>query len=177
MTNTELTELQKVLEQVSPIWSHTFWLRGGAEQTVTAILAGIQEFQEEYFRRFGEKPDPYSLLRSDWKKGAVFFDPVAVDASLNFKVMIWRILIGCPILKVNFSYQRRGQTRGESSLKITLRSFEDKTEDYEAEKWWDYHVLQHISIKAINDELFLGGFYPAIQPADSTTKPSPVASS
>ncbi|MBI3463562.1 MAG: hypothetical protein HY000_10965 [Planctomycetes bacterium] len=168
MTDFEL-QIQEVLDK-NPYWSHVFWLRGGATETVQGIAAEIGAFQDEYFRRFGERPDPIALVKSDYKKGAVFFDPVTVDASLSFKVMIWRILIGCHILGVNFSYQRRGQ----SSLEITLRSFDGHLEPYHAEKWWDYHVLQHISIKAINNELFLGGFYPAVQAADSTIKSSAV---
>jgi hypothetical protein len=72
----------------------------------------------EYERRFHETPDPIRLLEKNPAKGTAFFQIDTFRVSLEMKIMIWRILMGCDIVRVQFTYE----SGAPISLSVVIKS-------------------------------------------------------
>jgi hypothetical protein len=132
-----------------------------ADLALAEFVARVEDFQEEYQRRFGERPNPLLLLKDSPPKAAAFFEPDTLMASPPMQVLIWRILLGCHIVAVNVNYERGGAT----SLLIRLETPFGEAEEYSGEPV-DLRVLRHFGIsgrgEGERDAVILGGYY-AIQ--------------
>ena len=148
--------LKKALEQMENAWLLS---RGGEnlEQTLDRVLADLESFAAEYERRFGGKPDPFQLLSEDPYKGKAFFQLDTLKASVEMKIMIWRLLLGCEIDEITFHYRQDGET----DLTVFLRSPSGTREGpYRGQKQFtDFRVLRHFGIGGKNGRLVLQGYY------------------
>jgi hypothetical protein len=88
--------------------------------------------------------------------GAAFFQFDTLWLSTELKVMVWRILLGCENIRVEFRYQA-GQ---KPSLKVTLRPpYGQGEEEYTGREPADFLALRHFGSSSIDDQLFLQGYY------------------
>jgi hypothetical protein len=126
------------------------------------VVSEIDEFVDEYTRRFGEVPDPFRLLDENPDKATAFFQAVAGSAlSLEMRLMIWRVLAGARIVSVDLKYTRLKEAR----LRIVLNkrpatASENQNEEvFESDNLWDFQLLQHFAMLALNGKPILEGFF------------------
>ena len=91
-------QLKAALQTAGSGWLLDYW-GGDAEKRLDQILVELNAFAAEYEQRFGEKPEPLALLHQDQHKGKAFFQADTFVASVDMKILIWRILLGCEILR------------------------------------------------------------------------------
>src|SRR6266436_5074351 len=118
-TMVEAGKIRKALEETGHGWVLRFW----GEQTdkyLNGLRAKLKKFVNDYGRRFPDegKPDPFRMVKENPKKAAAFFHPDTFEVSIEMMVMIWRVLVGCEVVKVNFKYQRNHRPQ----LVIVLQS-------------------------------------------------------
>jgi hypothetical protein len=133
-----------------------------ADQRVDQTLRDVEEFVQEHLRRFGEQPDPYSLLQANPSKGKAFFHTDSLTASMEMKIMIWRILLGCEIMRVHFDYE----LGKKPDFTVVLRAPDGSEEKYRGTGTWDFRVLRHMGAAGVRfgatgaqQGLVLQGFY------------------
>jgi hypothetical protein len=151
--------VQKAIEDAGEAWLFNFWSENRSEH-LEGIRKQIQEFVEEYERRFGERPDPFALFESDLPKAKAFFQNDTFMVSSEMKIMIWRVLVGCEILRVEFVYE----ISKEPSLVIRLRTPEGAEELHHGVGAWDFKVLRHFGAAVrsgcmVPSGLVLQGYY------------------
>lgn len=149
-------DVKHALKESGAAWIFEYW-GDAADRQIDELCTDIEEFIAEYQRRFGEPPDPIRLLRTNRAKGMAFFQIDTFRVSLEMKIMIWRILMGCEIVRVKFDYQHGSPI----SLSVTLRTPYD-TEDapYEARSNEDFRVLRHLGAVGTQGGLMeLQGYY------------------
>jgi hypothetical protein len=146
--------LKSALEATGNAWGLQ---REGAwvEEGIARLEQELDEFAQAYQQRFGDRPDPFALLETDRYKGAAFFSPDTLRASVEMKIMIWRILLGSEILRIDFRYELRGAT----TLEVTLCGLTGEKETYRSQVPFDFKVLRHIGATGINGNLILQGYY------------------
>src|SRR5258708_7795288 len=84
---------------------------------LTAVAKNIDDFRDEYERRFGKIPDLFEFLEENPEKGVSFIQWIAGDnLSVGVTIMIWRILSGAEILSLKYSYEKDNK----SDLEIEL---------------------------------------------------------
>jgi hypothetical protein len=149
--------LREALEQVGAGWVFEFW-GADTDKNLDQINKGLDEFITEYERRFGEKPDPFQLAKTNPYKGAAFFQVDTLLVSVEMKVMVWRVLLGCEIAKVAFDYK----AGSAPAFSVTLsRPYGDGTETYEGRQPADFRVLRHFGITGVGEQVYLQGYYAA----------------
>ena len=154
---TERGRLKAALEKSGSDWVFRYW-GAEAEKNLDRVSQEIERFLRAYRRRFGEKPDPYALLDSNPPKGAAFFQMDSLLVSVEMKIMIWRILLGCEIARVEFKY-RVGQV---PSLTVALvPPYGQGEEIYTGQQPSDFRVLRHLGVTGVEGQLFLQGYYAA----------------
>jgi hypothetical protein len=134
-------DVKHALKESGAAWIFEYW-GDAADRQIDEVCTDIEEFIAEYQHRFGEAPDPIRLLRTNPAKGMAFFQIDTFRVSLEMKIMIWRILMGCEIVRVQFNYQL-GSPIG---LSITLRTpygAEDPPYDAGGNNE-DFRVLRHL---------------------------------
>jgi hypothetical protein len=151
----ERLRIKQALEQTGNSWLFRFW--GEAEaKNLEKIRLDLEEFAKEYQRRFGERPDPFELLQVNPWKGAAFFHVDTLSASVEMKVLVWRILLGCEIARVEFRYE----AGKPSFVKVVLRPpYGQGEEEYTSRHFADFWVLRHFGTSGVNDQLHLAGYY------------------
>lgn len=156
-----LRRLKEAISQSGNAWLFRFW--GRAErQNLSKLRSEITEFMDEYERRFGQRPDPFDLLALTPWKGAAFFHVDTLAASLQIKIAVWRILAGFKIIRVDFRWQE-GQS---SNFQVVLRppgGSQGSDETYESNHWADFRVLRHFGPSAVDQKLYLAGYYPGVR--------------
>lgn len=157
MTKTkEIARLKEALEEAGSGWIFDFW-GGDLDKNLDMVRRDIEDFAREYERRFGDRPDPYNLVQENASKAAAFFQIDTLMASVEMKIMIWRVLLGCEIASVEFGYE----AGAKPSLVIQLRPpYGGKLEKYTGQPS-DFRVLRHFGVTHVNGELFLQGYYAA----------------
>jgi hypothetical protein len=136
-------------------WIFRFW-GDETDKNLDKVRQDIDRFTREYKKRFGENPDPYHLLKVNPLKGAVFFQIDTFMVSVEMKIVIWRILLGCEIVKVHLSYES-----GKRFLfRITLRPpYGGQEETYIGKQPGDFRVLRHFGVSRVDDQLLLHGYF------------------
>jgi hypothetical protein len=116
---------------------------------------GIREFIDEYKRRFGEEPDPFGLVEANPVTGMAFFQVDTLRASVEMKIMVWRVLLGSDIDRIRMEYDAGGRF----FLSIIIRTPYGGSETYESSNGWDFRVLRHLGATAVNGRMMLQGYY------------------
>jgi hypothetical protein len=147
-------QVRRAIEDAGESWLLNFW-GPDSDRNLEAVGQQIREFQEQYAKRFGERPDPFALFQSQPFKAKAFFQNDTFMVSAEMKVMIWRILLGCEIAEVEFKY-----TLDQApSLRITLQTPDGQRETYSGKSVWDFKVLRHFGASSRDDRLILQGYY------------------
>lgn len=155
MTSTiDRNQLENVLRDAGLEWLVKYWGNRKDEHLETTVQ-GLEEFAEEYNRRFGERPDPLTLVQKNRDKGKAFFQLDTLLLSPQFKVAVWRILLGCEVAELEVKYT---QNSG-SSIQLTLRTPHGEQEKYESHYWHDFRVLRHFGLTGINERPLLQGYF------------------
>ncbi|MBI1914460.1 MAG: hypothetical protein HYS12_06935 [Planctomycetes bacterium] len=149
------TLLTKALEETGSGWLLGYW-GTNAERMLDRVLADLDAFAAEYERRFREKPEPFRLLSDDPYKAKAFFQADTLQLSVDMRIMVWRILLGCEIQEIAFHY-RQGQ---EMDLSILLRTpYGEGEGPYRGKQAADFRVLRHFGAVESNERLVLQGYY------------------
>jgi hypothetical protein len=140
-TGLDREKVRTALQQSGSAWLFKYW-EPHVERKLEQIAAEIQQFTRAYEQRFGERPDPFELLSQNPSKGAAFFELDALESSLEIKIMIWRILSGCEIVRVEFRYEQ-----GKPAyFSVTLRSAGgDEDPPYVGKYPWDFRTMRHFA--------------------------------
>jgi hypothetical protein len=148
-------KVRSALERAGSGWIFRYW-GNDAEKNLDKVTADLDRFAREYHRRFGERPDPLTLVEENPWKGAVFFQIDTLLLSTEMKIMIWRLLLGCEITRVDFKY-RAGR---EWSLSVALRTpYGGDEEVYAGQQPSDFRVLRHLGVTGVGDQVYLQGYY------------------
>jgi hypothetical protein len=161
MTATAITpdRLKDALKRTGYDWLLRYWGRESGKH-LEATAAALGAFVREYRRRFKERPDVLGLVEENPLKAAAFLQPDTQLASLEMKVMIWRILLGCEISKIQFRYQA-----GKSALlRVRLVTPWGSEETYTSQEASDFRVLRHIGITGAEGDYNLQGYYTLARP-------------
>jgi hypothetical protein len=156
VTVSELLHLEAALVKYGNRLLLQYW--GTAKKKhLEQIRRDLNQFVKEYKKRFPEeeKPDPFALLDANPTKAGAFFHLDTLLASLEMKIMIWRILIGFEIDQVDLAY-KAGK---KMSLRFVLRCPGRDAEHYETENSADLRVLRHFSLTAVNESYVFQGYY------------------
>jgi len=155
-TTVDTAPIKKALQRSGMEWIFSYW---GADEAkhLERARRSIERFRRAYRSRFGETPDPYELLEENPAKGAAFFQLDALLCSVEMKMMIWRIFLGCEIVGLDFRY-RAGKP---PQLVVRLRSPGSGDEEtYLGQEADDFRVLRHFGFVSNGDQLFLQGYFP-----------------
>ena len=151
----ERLRVKQALERSGYDWLFRFWGKT-EDRNLDRIRADLKKFADEYRRRFGERPDPFDLLEVNPAKGAAFFHPDTLAASVDLKIAVWRILYGWEPVRVEFRYEAGKPT----FLKVVLRPpYGHDEEEYASDHYADFRVLRHLGVGGVNDQLHLDGYY------------------
>jgi len=149
--------LKRAIKEAGGEWILRVW-GNERDSILDRISKDIDDFAKEYERLFGDKADPWELLKLNPTKAAAFFHMDTLSASVDMKVMVWRILLGCEIVEVRFDYQ----TGVASKLFIKLRAPNgQEPEEYESSLLRDFAVLRHLGTTVSGGKLVLQGYYGA----------------
>jgi len=154
-TTADNSKVKHALESAGQSWIFSFWGEN-AEKNLDRIHGDIEKFRREYRKRFGESPDPYALLDDNPVKAAAFFQIDTLQSSIEMQIMIWRILLGCDIVGVDFHY-RQGIP---PTFTATLRPpYSDDSETYDGQSPGDVRVLRHFGFVSNSEQLFFQGYH------------------
>jgi hypothetical protein len=146
--------LKQALEDSGNAWLLGYW-GNDADAMLERAAEDLEAFLLEYERRFGERPDPFAFLQKDRLKAKAFFQLDALQASVEMKIMIWRILLGCDIVRVEFRYTQASVME----LTATLKTPYEEEEIYRTTQSRDFRVLRHFGATEDNGHLVLQGYY------------------
>ncbi len=125
------------------------------DKILVGVAKEIAELQSEYQRRFGESIDPFSLLTENRTKGSAFFQVFSgPPLSIDFRILVWRLLAGLEIRAVDMSYKSR-----DLFIRIVIGQRDGDDEVYESQHPWDFAVLQHLGMLLVSGKLVLEGYY------------------
>jgi hypothetical protein len=126
------------------------------ESILKQVALELDEFIEEYTRRFNQAPDPFGLIDENPQKAAAFFETFTnPPISLEMRLAVWRLIIGADIEAVRFDY-RKGQGL-EFVIQLAFRRSDPEL--YRGESLWDFEVLRHIGILSVDGKPILDGYY------------------
>jgi hypothetical protein len=154
MTIEDESHLESALSDAGLAWLVRYW---GDEKAkfLQETAQKISDFVEEFALRYKERPDPFRLLQENAVKGRAFFQFDTLVASVEMKIMVWRILQGCDVTRVEFHYDRDSKP----SLEVELRTPYGERENYASDYWADFRVLRHFGTVKTGDTLRLEGYY------------------
>ena len=140
-------------------------LGDGETAYLKAVAKNIDDFRNEYEKRFGEIPNPFAFLEGNPEKGASFIQWIAGEAlSTDVTIMIWRILAGAEILSVTYQYVKDNKSILEIELEPLpeIRSCAGR-EIYRSENPSDFHLLAEFRMLLFNHKPYLiGSFRPIL---------------
>ena len=125
------------------------------------VAKNMDDFRNEYERRFGDVPDPFEFLKENPEKGASFIQWIAGEKlSTDVTILIWRILAGAEILSVNYQYAKDNK----SILVIELEPLPEirscvGPEIYRSENAADFHLLAEFRMLLFNHKPYLVGSF------------------
>jgi hypothetical protein len=127
------------------------------DSLLDAVTLEIEEFRKEYYVRFGERPDPFDLLRENEEKAVAFFQsftgpPMSVDA----RIVIWRLLIGFELLSLELNYKKR---QGFQVRFVVGARHGTPDKEYTTDNPWDFSILRHLGMYTVSGKLVLDGYY------------------
>lgn len=147
--------LKKAFEETGNGWLLSYW-GDQQDEMLDRAVADIEDFAGEYQRRFGDRADPFVLLNTDPYKAKAFFQADTFNVSIDMKIMMWRILLGCEIQEVRFHYRDHQET----NFTVVLREpYGGKEEVYQGRLPTDFRVLRHFGAVGTNGRLVLQGYY------------------
>jgi hypothetical protein len=146
--------LRAALEAAGSSWLLKYWGKD-QDRALDQTLQALDEFAAEYERRFRYRPDPFALPGQDPARGRAFFQADTLALSAEMKILVWRILLGCEIHRVEFHYESAGGT----DLTVTLRTPYGEEEQYRGQQSRDFKVLRHFGATGVDNHLVLQGYY------------------
>jgi hypothetical protein len=147
--------LRGAVERAGDAWIFPYWGEH-ADRHLGTLHEKLGEFIDAYEKKFGERPDPMGLLDANPLKWRAFFQIDTLTLSVEMKILVWRLLLGCEITRVEFGYQL-GHPHG---LSISLRSPYGVDEGpYIGKEPADFRVFRYIGVTHANDQLVLEGYY------------------
>jgi hypothetical protein len=153
--NVQIDDLRSALEACGYGWLLDWWGED-VENRLAETAMRLERFMEMYQQRFGDRPDPFSLLAASPAKAAAFFHPTTLAASTEIQCAVWRILLGASVESLQLRYQV-GQS---PALELMLRTPSGDCESYQTRFPLDVKILRHLGITAVdNDGLVLDGYY------------------
>jgi hypothetical protein len=157
-TSIDHSQLRRALEKTGNTWLLHYW-GAESEKHLKKLTKELEGFQREYKRRFGETPDVLGLAEVNPIKASAFFQLDTLLASLEMKLLIWRLLLGADIEQIDVKY-----ISGESfALRIVLVApydiEKDEMEIYETTNASDYRVLRHFGLVGVESHFELQGYY------------------
>jgi hypothetical protein len=154
---TRRERLRLALQKSGSDWVFRYW-GSEAERNLDRLAADLDQFVHHYRQRYGDRPDPVELLDSNPTKGAAFFQVDTLRASPEMKVLVWRLLLGYEITRLECHYRAGHSFR----LKVTIRSpYGSNEESYESTDPSDFRILRHIGLIGVGDQTHLQGYYAA----------------
>jgi hypothetical protein len=148
------SRIRQALEQARNSW--LFEYSGDQiDSVLDGMSHGVEEFVTEYQRRFGEAPDPFALLEQNPLKGTAFFQVDTLRASVEMKIMVWRIFLGAEIKRLELRYD----DAGDFHLLVSIKSPFGEQENYESSYSWDFALLRHLGATSVNGRMVLQGYY------------------
>lgn len=138
------------------------------EKDLDAILAQIakeiDEFIAAYDKRFGETPDPFALLEANSYRAAAFFQTfTGAPITLEMRLMVWMVIHGAEFVQLDFEY--RGP--GDATLCVVVKPPGGrlvKAETFKSADLWDFQILRHIGLLAVDGVPSLDGYHAASRP-------------
>jgi hypothetical protein len=127
------------------------------EELLATIAREIEVFREEYDKRFGHRPNPFELLDEMGERAIAFFQSfIGPPLSLDIRIAIWRLLVGCEIRSLEIRYRKK------DSFEVRIivgQRHEPPDPDYVTSNPWDFIVLRHMGVMTVNGKLVLDGYY------------------
>jgi len=154
----ELSVLREAMEKTGNEWLLNYWGEE-AEKHLKKLAADLGRFQREYKRRFKETPDVFALVDVNPPKAAAFFHLDSLLASREMKILIWRLMLGVDIDKIDLKY-KAGKV---FALRITLIApydvEEEAKEEYVTTSTSDFRVLRHFGLMGVEGGFEIQGYY------------------
>ena len=147
--------IRQALEQAGNAW--LFDYTGSQIDSVLDDLGRrVQDFITEYQNRFGEEPDPFGLIENNPLKGMAFFQVDTLRASVEMKIMVWRVLLGAEIQRLELRYDKSG----DFHLSLNIQTPYGDRESYTSSSSWDFALLRHLGATGRFDgQMMLQGYY------------------
>jgi hypothetical protein len=157
VSHTEPDDVEVAFRKSDCAWilSYPEPTKSGQRELLVAVAKEIDEFREEYHRKFGDWPDPFRLVTENPEKATAFFEVFSgPPLSIGMRVLIWRLLEGCEIRAVEMKYEKRKMFRAK--FVVGRRGAEDEV--YETEHPWDFTVMRHLGMFTVSGALVLDGY-------------------
>lgn len=156
-TATNVAQVQDAFQRTGCAWILEDVEDSEREELLAAVTREIEEFRDEYERRFGLRPDPFELLTENSEKATAFFQAfTGPPLSLSIRIAVWRLLFGCEIRSLDVSYRKKASF--EARIVIGPRH-EQADPEYMTTNPWDFVILRHLGIMTISGKLVLDGYY------------------
>jgi hypothetical protein len=154
----EAAKLREALERTGNAWLFQFW-EDNAGKALEGMRRTLGRFIREYHQRFPTeaKPDPFRLVDVNPDKAAAFFQPDTFDLSTEMQIMLWKVLSGSEIVRVELTYA----LDSDLHLRVTLGSPSGKKDKFEGRGPSDYLVVRHFGSFIQDGRLRLDGYYAA----------------
>lgn len=140
------------------------WILYGIEPgpLLAQVAIEIDEFIDEYNRRFHQAPDPFALVDKNRDKAAAFFELYTnPPVSMDMRIAVWRLIHGADIQSVRFVYERNGETE----LVLTLTTGRQRgAEEYRGSSLGDIEIIRHFGRLTIDGKEILDGYYASERP-------------
>ena len=158
-TPTEPAQIEEAFKNTDCEWILDDSATSAADRgkLLIAVAAEIDEFCDEYEKRFAERPDPFDLLAENRDKGAAFFEMFSgPPLSVDMRILIWRILRGLEIRTIELNYDKREK---KFAARIVIGTRDGDDEVYRSDHPWDFTLLRHLGMLTIDGRLVLDGYF------------------
>jgi hypothetical protein len=153
-TRTEPAEVERALRRTETGW---FLGREGQYELIGEIATQIDEFINEYKKRYNLTPDPFGLLDENPNKAAAFFELYTnPPISMDMRIAVWELINGADIEFIQFTYARDQ----EASLVIRLITpHQPAAIEYTGSTLRDFKVTRHFGTLSVGGQEIFDGYY------------------
>lgn len=158
MTTRAMTNLECVLRECDLGWVLDWF--DSQEQALDGLRSTLEQaavvYREQHHDDFVDEEELPAAYRRDSEKIRAFLQALVATRTPDMLVMVWRVLQGLDIHRVEMNY-----CSGEAfMLRIVLRSPADEEETYESNDVDDAALLRHFGITKMYGRPLLAGYYP-----------------
>jgi len=155
------SDLEQLLRQCDLGWMIDW--HEDRRATIASLKKTLENATAESQRRFGSRAATFSepVLAAEYQenphKVRAFLEALGATSNPKMLVMVWRILQGASIAKLNVAYEDRKYF----DLHIVLElPYGDGTDAYESSDISDAALLRHFGIATLDNKPVFDGFYP-----------------